>query len=533
MSGVRFPSQLKFDSDARRKMLEGMNIVAEAVASTLGPQGRNVAINQPSGPPHVVHDGVTVAKRVELFDHFKDMGANLLKEAAIKTNEVAGDGTTTATILGRALVTRGIESIEAGTNPMTIKREMEAALVLLLKELKKMSKKIANEEEKEQIATISAADPVIGKLVAEAIKKTGDEGIIRVEEGEVVETMVEYKSGMEIDRGYLSPYFITDQGRVEAIIENADILITDIKMNREYELLPFLQKYLKAKRNNLVIIGEVLEQAMATLVVNHLKGSLRVVAIQPPAFGGRQIDELEDIAVLTGGTAIMKDSGRKLDSVELSELGSAGKVVSDRDKTIIFDGGGDKNAVEARVEELRAQVGVANTDYDKEVKKQRIANLGGSVAIIHVGGTTEIELRERKERVIDAVNATQAAIDEGVVAGGEITLLTLSQQDWWPETVGAGILREAIKKPFQRIIENAGYDYAEVWGKISPLKYPYGIDVIDGKKKDLIKAGIIDPVKVVRSALENAVSVATMAFTTNVLISEPYEQIKTTDKIKE
>lgn len=521
---MKFPAKLQFNSKARKKILKGMNICAEAVSSTLGPQGRNVAINQSDGPPLVIHDGVTVAKRVDLFDPFEDMGSQLLKEAAIKTNEVAGDGTTTATILGQAIVSKGIEAIEAGMNPMTLKRQIEEALKVLLVKLKDMSKDISSDEEKKQIATISAADPIVGGLVAEAIKKTGDEGTITVEQGSSFETEVEYKQGMEIDRGYLSPYFVTDQQRVEAVVEDAHVLITDIKMGRDYEIAPFLQRFLDAKKRNLVIIGEALEQALATLVVNKLKGVLNIVAIQPPAFGGRQIDELEDIAVLTGGTVISKDGGRDIETVQLEELGYAGKVVADRDKTIIMAGGGDPKAVKNKVSELMAQAKVANTEFDKEIKMRRLAKLGGRVAIIHVGGTTEIELLERKERVIDAVNATQAAIDEGVVAGGQMALLTLSNQAWWPETPGADILKNAIKMPFKKLMENAGYDYAEIWGKISPLKYPVGIDVIDGEKKDLIKEGIIDPVKVTRSALENAVSVATMAFTTSVLITEPYEQ---------
>lgn len=524
---ARFPANFKFDSEARQKVLKGMSIVNKVVSATLGPQGRNVAINQAEGIPFIIHDGVTAARRVDLFDEFEDIGAQMLKEAAINTNDKAGDGTTTAIILGYAILKKTVEVIEAGMNPMTLKRQIEEANILLVKGLKKLAKEINTYSETEQIAAISAADAKIGKLVAEAIKKTGDEGTITVEEGKGMETTVDYKQGMEIDRGYLSPYFVNDQKRVEAVIEDAHILVTDIKMNREYEIVPFLKKFKKAEKHNLVIIGEVLEQALQTLVVNNLKGIIEVVAIQPPAFGGRQVDELEDIAALTGATVIKKDSGRTIDSVELEELGTAGKVVADRDKTIITDGGGDSKAIQARIDTLQEQIKVANAPHDAVIKEQRIAKLGGKVAIINVGGVTEVELKDRKERIIDAVSATQAAIDEGVVAGGQLALLKLSVSDWWPDTIGAGILKEAIKAPFKKLMENAGHDYAEIWGKISPLKYPFGIDVLDGKKKDLIEAGIIDPVKVVRSALENAVSVATMAMTMSVLISEPYVQKET------
>jgi len=346
---ARFPSNLLFGSEARNKLLRGVNILAKAVSSTLGPKGRNVAINQSDGAPSVIHDGVSVAKRVDLFNEFEDMGAQLLKQAAIKTSEIAGDGTTLSTILGQAIIVKGFENIEAGANPMTLKREVEEVKEILLKELKKLSKDISTDEEAQQVATVSAVDPEIGKLVAEAVKKTGDDGIVTVEQGEGLEIRVEYKQGMEIDRGYLSPGFVTDQERVEAIVKDADILITDVKMNRDYEIVPFLNKYLKNKKKNLVIIGETLENALATLVINKLRGVANIISIQPPAFGGRQLDELEDIAILTGGSVIRADSGRDIESVQMEELGHADKVISDRDKTRIIGGAGTKEAINQKV----------------------------------------------------------------------------------------------------------------------------------------------------------------------------------------
>lgn len=514
---MKFKSKVIFGTEARNKLLAGVNIVADAVSSTLGPKGRNVALNEMNMAPFIVHDGVTVAKRIDLFDEFEDMGAQLLKEAAIKTNEVAGDGTTTATIIARAIVERGLEQIAAGANPMTLKQDIDESLKVILEELKKLTKEITTYEETKQVATISSANPILGELVAQALKKVGKDGVITVEESRGFDTEIEYKQGMEIDRGYLSPYFVTNQNRVEAILENPYILITDIPINHNFELVPFLERFLKAGNKDLVIIGEVVEEALSTLVVNRLKGHLNVCAIQAPAFGGRRVDELNDIATLTGGVAILRDSGRQIKDVEIEELGRAGKFTADRDKSVIQEGGGDKKMLEGKIAELKEQLDVANAPHDAEIKKERIANLSGTIAVIKVGAATEIELRDKKERVIDAVNATKAAVEEGIVAGGETALLRMASLD-------KGILFEAIKEPFKKLVENAGLDYAEVLGKLG--KYPSGIDVSDGEVKDMIKSGIIDPFKVVRSALENAVSVATMILTTNCLISEPYEKEK-------
>jgi len=520
---MKITKELLFGTSARNKILKGVNVVAEAVATTLGPRGRNVAINDRFATPTILHDGVSVARQVNLKDQFEDMGAEILKTAAIRTNEVAGDGTTTATILGQALIKEAFQAIASGANPMVIKQQIEKASKLVMEELKKLTKKIETDEEIAQVATISSTDPDIGKLVAETIKKVGKDGIITTEEGKKLETEVEYKQGMEIDRGYLSPYFVNKNETVEAVIEDPYILITDKKINHQYEIAPLLQKLLEKKIRSLVIVaGEVVEEGMAVLVINKLKGVFDLVAIQAPAYGGRRIDELEDIAALTGGIAILEDSGRLLDSVEIEELGKAEKVTVDRDKTIILNGAGTKTIVNKRINELKEQIKVASSEFDGDIKKQRLANLTSSVAVINVGGATEVEVKEKKERVIDAVNATKAAIDEGIVAGGQMALVNISKMPFWGDVsdFGALILKKALRMPFKRLIENTGLDYAEIWGSLSDQKYPMGIDVTDGKVKNLIEAGIIDPVKVERVALENAVSVATMLMTTNVLISE-------------
>lgn len=507
-------NELKFNSEARESLLKGINIVADAVSATLGPRGRNVAIERPAQglPALVVHDGVTVARSIILKDPFQNMGAQLLVEAASQTNNTAGDGTTTATVLAQAIANEALKVIEAGANPMVVKKGIEDALELVLEELKKLAKDVTTDEEIEQIATISSASPELGKLVAEALDKVGKDGVVTVEEGKDFNTYIEYKQGMEIDRGYLSSYFVTKPETHESIIEDAFVLLTDKKINYGYQLVPFLEKFVQAGHKNLVIFaGEVVEEGMATLVVNKLRGGLNVVAITAPAYGGRRIDELEDLAILTGGKVILHESGREIESVELEELGRADKVVSDRDKTIITGGKGTSEAIQGRMDQIRKQLESSNTQYDKDIKKQRLAKLAGGVAVINVGAPTEPELKEKKERVIDAVNATKAAIAEGIVAGGEITLLRLSK-------LTTGILAEALKQPFKRLVENAGLEYAEVREMLSGKEYPMGIDVTDGTVKDLIKAGVIDPVKVTRSALQNAVSVALMIATTAVTI---------------
>lgn len=511
----KFPQDIIFGNEARKKLLEGVNIIAEAVATTLGPKGRNVAFNNKHFGIEIFHDGVTVARRTNLKDPFQDMGAEALKQAAIKTNDTAGDGTTTATILAQALISEAMQRIASGANPMTLKKEIEDSRDDILEALKKLSKPIVGENEIEQIATISSADPVLGKLVAEAMKTVGNDGLIYTEKGKGLETTVEYQQGMQIDRGYLSPYFVNKEDTVEAVIEKPYILITDRKINYQADLIPLMEKLLPISNNIVIFAGEIppTEEAMAFLVTNKLNKKINVVAVQAPAYGGRRIDELEDIATLTGGVAIIEDSGRDLKSVEVSELGQADKIIVDRDYTKILGGKGSKTAINGRVKDLKAQMKIANTDFDRDIKEQRLAKLIGGVAVINVGGATEVEVMEKKERIIDAVNATKAAVEEGVVAGGEITLLELSRK-------AEGVMERALQAPFKRLIENAGMDYGLVREQMSGSRYPVGINVMTGKVVDLLKEGVIDPAKVTRCAIENACSVASILITTNVLETE-------------
>lgn len=503
--------QLLFDTEARNKLLAGLNKVADAVGSTLGPKGRNVTIWEPYGAPTVTHDGVTVAGAIDLEDKSEDSGAQLIKEAAQKTSNKAGDGTTVTSILTHAIAKEALQNIQAGMNPMVLKKEVEDSLQIALKELDNLKKEIKTDEEIEQIANISAADPEKGKKVAEAFKEVGNEGIITVEDGKSLETTVSYKQGMEIDRGYLSPYFVTNGDTVEAVIEDAYILLTDKRINYAKDLIPFIERFIQVSKNLVIFCGECVEEGMAFLVVNKLRGIINVVAVQAPAYGDRRIDELQDIAVLTGGQAILEDSGRSLDSVQIEELGRAEKVIVDRDKTVIINGKGDATG---RIAELREQLKLANTDFDKQIKEQRLAKLAGSVAVIHIGAASDVEMKEKRKRFVNAINASKAAVSDGIVAGGEITLLALSKLDGLNP-----IFREALKQPFIRLVTNAGLDYAEVREKMAGKNYPYGIDVMDGEVKDLIRAGIIDPVKVTRSALENSVSVAGMVMTNNTIIA--------------
>lgn len=510
--------KITFGREAQSKLLNGVNTLANAVGSTLGPKGRMVAYNSSPGydvAPMVLRDGVSVARNINLEDPEEDMGARILKQAAIRTVEQAGDGTTLTTILAQEIVNRAIQNITAGANPMTIKKEIEADRDAILIELKELAKEVKSDAEFEQIATISASDLDIGKLVAEAFKKVGKDGTITTERSKGIDTTVDYQQGIEIDRGMLSPYFINKQGRVEAEIDDPYILITDKKLNNAQDLIPFINTLIPTSKNIVIFAGEVIESAMSLLVENKIRGIINVVAVQAPAYGGRRVDELEDLAVLTGGVALLEDSGRDLKSVTISELGRATKVISDRDKTIVLGGKGNADALKIRMDELREQLTVANTDYDRDIKAQRLAKLAGGVAVINVGAATDIEADEKKERVIDAVNAVKSASEEGVVAGGEITLLKIAGMDKNPS-----ILRQALAVPFKRLTENAGMDYGNTRELMAGSIYPDGIDIIDGKVKNLIKAGVIDPAKVLRCAIENAVSVASMIITTNTIINE-------------
>jgi len=518
---MRIKKEIVFDKEAREKLLRGVDILANAVTTTLGPRGRNVAIKEPNRDPVILHDGVSVAKQVILKDPLENIGAEILRSAAVKTNEIAGDGTTTATSLAHAIITESMQAIASGINPMVIKEQIEKAYIKVIKELQTLSKGIKTDKEAEQIATISSASAEIGKIVADAIKKVGKDGVVTVEESQSSQTYVDFKEGVEIDRGYLSANFVNQSDTKESIIENPYILITDKKINHDYDIVGFLQKVKNAGVNDLVIIaGECVEEGLTTLVLNKLKGSFNLVVIQAPSYGVRRTDELEDISILTGGTSILYESGRLLESVEIEELGRAEKIKVSEDKTIIINGLGNKDVLKKRTDELKSQIKIAQTQYEKDARKERLAKLMGGVAVIYAGGPTEIEVKEKKERIIDAVNATKAAIEEGVVAGGQLALTTIARMPFWGDEsdFGATVLKKALTAPFKKLVENSGLDYAQVWGQLSKVEYPFGIDVTDGKIKDLIKSGIIDPLKVERVALENAVSVAVMLMTTNCLI---------------
>lgn len=522
---------LLFDSNAREKLLKGVNTLTEAVATTLGPKGRNVAIDKKWGAPNVVHDGVTVAKEIDLEDPFENMGAQLLKEAASKTNDVAGDGTTTATILAQAIVSEGLKNIQAGANPMILKKGIEKAVTALVEELRKISKKVTTQEEVAQVATISAADSQIGNLIAEALQKVGQDGVVTVEEGKTTEMTVDYKEGMEFDKGFVSPYFVTDTDKMEASIEDAHILITDKKISSAADLVPFLEKIVQVSKNLVIIADEVEGEALALLVVNKLRGTIDVLAVKAPGFGDRRKEQLEDIAILTGGQVIAEDTGTKFESVEVDQLGRAGRVTSDKDNTLIVDGKGAKSKIEARITQIRRELENSDSEFDKEKLQERLAKLTGGVAVVNVGAATEIELKEKKERVIDAVAATKAAIEEGIVAGGEIAFLrALKVLDDvvadGEEKVGVEIVKKALEQPFRQLVKNAGMDEGVALSKVMATSGNMGIDALDGQVKDLVKAGIIDPVKVTRSALQNAASVAIMIMTTHVLITDLPEKEK-------
>ena len=510
-------------------MLKGVNTLTDAVASTLGPKGRNVALDKKWGAPQVVHDGVTVAKEVELEDPFENMGAQLIKEAASKTNDVAGDGTTTATILSQAIISEGLKNIQAGSNPMILRKGIELATQTLVEELKKMSKKLTTPEEVTQVATISAQNDAIGKLISEAIERVGKDGVITVEEGKTLEMNVDYKEGMEFDKGYASAYFVTDTDKMEASLEDPYILITDKKISSMQDLLPFLEKFVQVSKTLVIIAEDIEGEALSTLVVNKLRGTFNVLAVGAPGFGDRRKAMLEDIAILTGGTVISEDTGRKFESVEIEDLGRAARVTSSKDTTLIVDGKGSKKAIEARIAQIRKEIENTDSEFDREKLQERLAKLTGGVAVINVGAATEVEMKEKKERVIDAVAATKAALEEGIVPGGEIALLRVQKsldaiKAEGEEKVGVEIVRKAVEQPFNRLMENAGLNAGMMMAEVVKAPLNSGVDVNDGKIKDLVKAGVIDPVKVARSALQNAASVAIMVMSTNVLITDAPEK---------
>jgi chaperonin GroEL len=533
--------QLVFSEDARRKLKNGMNVVANAVGATLGPKGRNVAVDRKFGSPTVTHDGVSVAKEIELEDPFENMGAQLLKEAASKTNDIAGDGTTTSTILAHAIVNEGLKALEAGYNPMLIKNGIAQATDVVVEELRKMSVKIDTREEIASVATNSAADPKIGELIADVMDKVGKDGVVTVEESKSMSDEKDFVEGMQFDRGYLSAYFITSADKMEAVISEPYILINEKKISAAQDIVPLLEKLVQVGKRDLVIIAEDIDgEALATLVLNKLRGMLNVTAVKAPGFGDRRKAMLQDIAVLTGGTVIAEETGRKLETATIQDLGRAEKVVSDKENTTIVGGKGAKSGIEARIKEIRAEMEKSTSDYDKEKLNERLAKLSGGVAIIRVGAPTETELKEKKHRVEDALSAARAAQEEGIVAGGEISLLNAmpkldrmlkaSEED--EETrVGINIVRKALEAPIRRLASNAGQDGSVIIDTIrrtaaEQKNKNIGYNVLTGKYTDLIDDGVIDPVKVVRGALENASSIAAMILTTDVLITDLPEKDK-------
>ena len=525
--------QILYSEEARTKLKAGVDKLANAVATTLGPKGRNVALDKKWGAPSVIHDGVTVAKEIDLEDPFENMGASLVKEAASKTSDVAGDGTTTATVLAQSIVEEGLKNITAGANPMILKKGVEKATEAVVAQLKTMAKKVGDQGEIEKIATISAADPVIGKMIAEALEKVGPDGVVTVEEGKGLELSVEYKEGMEFDRGFVSAYFVTDADKMQSIVEDAHILITDQKITSLQELVSFLENFVKVSKNLVIIADEVEGEALATLVVNKMRGVFNVLAIKAPGFGDRRKEMLEDIAILTGGTVISEDMGRKLESVTVEDLGRADRVVADKDNTIIIGGKGSKAALEARIKQIRKELETTDSDFDKEKLQERLAKLSGGVAVINVGAATEIELKEKKERVDDAVHATKAAVEEGYVVGGGVALLRarkvldkMAMDGATDERIGVEIVRDSLAKPLAKIAQNAGVDSGWAVKEVEKAVGNIGLNALSGKFEDLTVAGVIDPVKVTRSALQNAASVAMMILTTEALITDIKEPEK-------
>ena len=528
--------QLVFSEEARRSLKNGIDIVATAVVTTLGPKGRNVAIDRKFGAPTITHDGVTVAKEIELENPFENMGAQLIKEAATKTNDIAGDGTTTSTLLAHTIVNEGLKTLAAGGNPMLLKRGIEVAAKKVSEEIKKNAISISTREDIAAVATTSAQDASIGELIADVMDKVGKDGVITVEESKGLEFEQEYVEGMQFDRGYISPYFVTDTEHMESVIPEPYILIYDKKISAAQDMVPILEKLVQTGKRDLVIIAEDIDsEALATLVVNKLRGMLNVLAVKAPGFGDRRKAMLQDIAFLTGATVISEETGRKLETVVLPDLGRAEKVVSDKDNTTIIGGKGDEAAIKGRIEQIRVEIDKTTSDYDREKLQERLAKLSGGVAIIRVGAATETELKEKKHRVEDALSATRAAVEEGIVPGGGVALinamvvlddLKLASED---EQIGVKIVRKALEMPMKKIVENAGLDGAVILEKVREEQKAkkngnVGYDIIREDYIDMIKGGLGDPAKVTRGALENAASIAAMILTTEALITDIPEQ---------
>ncbi|MFZ5792639.1 MAG: chaperonin GroEL [Pseudomonadota bacterium] len=523
---------VRFSTDARERMLRGVDILANAVKVTLGPKGRNVVIDKAFGAPRITKDGVTVAKEIELSDKFENMGAQMVREVASKTNDMAGDGTTTATVLAQAIVREGVRAVAAGMNPMDLKRGIDLAVDAVVEDVQKRSKKVSTSDEIAQVGTISAnGEREIGDMIAKAMQKVGNEGVITVEEAKGLETELEVVEGMQFDRGYLSPYFITNAEKMQVELENPYILLHEKKLSGLQAMLPVLEAVVQSAKPLLIVAEDVEGEALATLVVNKLRGGLKVAAVKAPGFGDRRKAMLEDIAILTGGQVISEDLGIKLENVTLDMLGKAKKVVIDKDNTTIVDGAGKKKEIEGRCNQIRAQIEETTSEYDKEKLAERLAKLAGGVAVIKVGGATEVEVKERKDRVDDAMHATRAAVEEGIVAGGGVALLygVRALEKLRPanddQKVGIDIVRRAITAPARLIAENAGTDGSIVVGKLLESKNAnWGFDAQTGEYTDLVKAGIIDPTKVVRCALQDAASVAGLLITTEAMVAERPEK---------
>lgn len=521
--------EILFNEEARRALGRGVDQLANAVKVTLGPKGRNVVLDKKFGSPTITNDGVTIARDIELPDPFENMGAQLVKEVATKTNDVAGDGTTTATVLAQAMIQEGMRNVAAGANPMILKKGIETAVKTLVEEIKKRSIKVSGKAEIAQVASVSAADEEIGGLIAEAMEKVGNDGVITVEESKGLQTALNVVEGMQFDRGYISPYMVTDPDRMEAVMDNPYILITDRKISAIADMLPTLEKVVKVGKELLIIAEDVEGEALATLVVNRLRGTFKAVAVKAPGFGDRRKAMLEDIAILTGGTVITEDMGRKLDSVELTDLGTARQVRITKDETTIIDGVGDKDVIAKRVSQIRAQVEETTSEFDREKLQERLAKLSGGVAVIEVGAATEVEMKDKKLRIEDALNATRAAVEEGIVAGGGTTFIDIipalnTLEETGDVQTGINLVKRAVEEPLRQIAYNAGLEGSVVVEKVKNTEAGVGFNALTEEYIDMVKAGIVDPAKVTRSALQNAASIASLVLTTETIVADKVDE---------
>lgn len=521
--------QILFDEEARRALGRGIDALANAVKVTLGPKGRNVVLDKKFGAPTITNDGVTIARDIELEDPFENMGAQLVKEVATKTNDIAGDGTTTATLLAQAMIHEGMKNVAAGANPMIIKKGIDEAVKTLVDEIKAKSKKVEGQADIAQVATISSANEETGKLIAEAMEKVGKDGVITVEESKTMRTNLSVKEGMQFDRGYISPYLVTDTDKMEATLDDPYILITDRKISAINDILPILEQVVKAGKQLAIIAEDVDGEALTTIVVNKLRGTFKALAVKAPGFGDRRKAMLQDIATLTGGTVISEELGRKLDSVTLADLGQAHKMVSTKDETTIIGGKGDKEAIAERVAQIKQQIFQTTSDFDREKLQERLAKLSGGVAVIEIGAATEVEMKDKKYRIEDALNATRAAVEEGIVAGGGTTFLDIlpaldKLEVEGDEKVGVNIVKRAIEEPVRQIAQNAGLEGSVVVENVKKAGTGIGFNALKNEYVDMLKAGIVDPAKVTRSALQNAASIASMVLTTETLVADKPEK---------